>query len=186
MLLSLRKASKVQNAILEMIKDFRFDTSVQVNEFEDYNAQIDNVRGAFFEQKSTREQLESALYEIRKSVSRVNHEAGINDMLADVAQLEKRIQFISSFTGGQARLSDAIIEGKLDKIKKAKDDYYSSRDSFSTNIFSTEEMKEFKVQANDLKRQKQKIQDTLLELNVKNNIELNSKTSSFLVEVGIL
>lgn len=183
--ITLRKANAVQNSINEMIKGLSFDTSVRINEFEDHNEQINAVRTVFDTHRATRTKLVGALYEIRKAVAVANAEAGINDMLAEVAMLEKEIQFNNTFATQQARLSDAVIAGKIEKIKAAKEDYYR-RDDVNTTIFTKEEVEEYKRTVADLKRQKQKLQDVLLELNVQTEITLDDETATFLERADIL
>ena len=185
MQVTLRKANKIQHSILEAIKGLDFTTSVRVNEFEDAGEQINAVRDAFFTHRATREKLVGALYEIRKAVARANCENSVNDMLADVAMLEKQIQFVSGYAGQSPRESDAVIQGKLDKIKNAKDDYYG-RHEVNTGIFTKEEVNDFKRELADLKRQKQDLQDTLLELNVQTTIELDEETERFLQKADVL
>ena len=184
--ITLRKANAVQLSINEMIKGLSFDSSVQLNEFEPATTQIDAVRNTFETHRATRAKLVGALYEIRKAVARANADAGINDMLAEVAMLEKEIQFNNIYATKSPRLSDAVIEGKLSKLKEAKEDRFYGRDSIETGIFTKEEVEEFKRTVADLKRQKQKLQDTLLELNVQTEIELDEETVRFLERADIL
>ena len=186
MQVTLRKANKIQHSILEAIKGLDFTTSVRVNEFEDANEQINAVRDAFFTHRSTREKLVGALYEIRKAVARANCENSVNDMLADVAMLEKQIQFVSGYAGQSPRESDAVIQGKLEKLKNAKDDFYGRSSEVSTGIFTKDEVNDFKRELADLKRQKQDLQDTLLELNVQTTIELDEETERFLQRADVL
>ena len=188
MKITLRKANAVQLSINEMVKGLTFETSVQLNEFEDASAQIDAVRSTFDTHFATRNKLVAALYEIRKAVARANADAGINDMLAEVAMLEKEIQFTNVFATKTARLSDAVIEGKMEKIKGMKEEsrLYGRYDTVDTGIFLKEELEVFKRTVADLKRQKQKLQDTLLELNVQTEIELDEETARFLERGDIL
>lgn len=183
--ITLRKANAVQNSINEMIKGLAFDTSVRINEFEDHNEQINAVRTVFDTHRATRNKLVGALYEIRKAVAVANAENSINDMLAEVAMLEKEIQFNNTFATQQPRLSDAVIVGKIEKVKAAKEDFYR-RDDVSTSVFTKEEVDEFKRVVADLKRQKQKLQDVLLELNVQTEITLDDETATFLERADIL
>jgi hypothetical protein len=188
MQITLRKANAVQNSINEMIKGLKFETSVQLNEFEVFGAQIEAVRNEFFTHSATRGKLACALYTIRKAVARANAGAGINDMLADVAMLEKEIQHNNTYATKAARLSDAVIEGKLEKIRNTKEEVrmYGRGDTIDTGIFTKEEVDGFKSTVADLKRQKQTLQDTLLELNVQTVIELDEETERFLAKAGIL
>ena len=184
--ITLRKANAVQLSINEMIKGLSFDSSVQLNEFEPATTQIDAVRNTFETHRATRAKLVGALYEIRKAVARANADESINDMLAEVAMLEKEIQFNNTYATKSPRLSDAVIEGKLSKLKEAKEDRFYGRDSIDTGIFTAEEVNDFKRTVADLKRQKQKLQDTLLELNVQTEIELDEETARFLERADIL
>lgn len=186
MKITLRKANAVQLSINEMIKGLSFDSSVQLNEFEPATAQIIAVRNTFKTHRATRAKLVGALYEIRKAVACANADESINDMLAEVAMLEKEIQFNNTYATESPRLSDAVIEGKLSKLKEAKEDRYYGRDSIDTGIFTAEEVNDFKRTVADLKRQKQKLQDTLLELNVQTEIELDEETARFLERADIL
>jgi len=188
MKITLRKANAVQLSINEMIKGLSFDTSVRINEFEYYKDQIKTVLDTFETHRITRAKLVAALYEIRKAVAVANSEAGINNMLADVAQLEKEIQFYNTFATKTPRLSDAVIAGKLDKIKNTPEDHriYARGDTVETGIFTKEEIEDFKRTVADLKRQKQKLQDTLLELNVRTEIVLDEETARFLERADIL
>jgi len=186
--ITLRKANAVQLSINEMVRGLSFDTSVSLNEFEDATAQITAVRDVFDTHRATRTKLVSALYEIRKAVAGANADAGINDMLAEVAQLEKEIQFYNIFATKTPRLSDAVIAGKMDKIKNTSEEsrMYGRSDTVDTSIFTKQEVEEFKRTVADLKRQKQKLQDTLLELNVQTEIQLDEETARFLERADIL
>ena len=184
--ITLRKANAVQISINEMIRGLAFDTSVRINEFEDHNEQINAVRDVFDTHLATRTKLVGALYEIRKAVAVANAENGINNMLAEVAMLEKEIQFNNTFATQQPRLSDAVITGKIAKIKDAKEDRFYGRDDVTTSVFTKAEVEEYKRTVADLKRQKQKLQDTLLELNVQTEITLDDETARFLERADIL
>lgn len=184
--ITLRKANAVQISINEMIRGLAFDTSVRINEFEDHNEQINAVRDVFDTHLATRTKLVGALYEIRKAVAVANADNGINNMLAEVAMLEKEIQFNNTFATQQPRLSDAVITGKIAKIKDAKEDRYYGRDDVTTTVFTKAEVEEYKRTVADLKRQKQKLQDTLLELNVQTEITLDDETATFLERADIL
>lgn len=188
MKITLRKANAVQLSINEMVKGLTFDTSVQVNEFEDATAQIAAVRDVFDTHRATRSKLVGALYEIRKAVARANADEGINDMLAEVAMLEKEIQFFNTFATKTPRLSDAVIAGKMEKIKGMKEEsrLYGRHDTVDTGILTKDEIESFKRTVADLKRQKQKLQDRLLELNVQTDIELDEETVRFLEKADIL
>lgn len=187
MKLTLRKANAVQAAINEMVKGLDLSTTVTLNEFEEVQEQIDAVRNRFFTHNATRSKLVGALYEIRRKVAVANAEAGINDMLADVAALEKQIGYNNQLAAKGPQTAMRVLNGQVKKNAEAKDDAYGySRRDVVTSIFTADEVDDFRRSAADGKREKQHLQDTLLELNVQTEIELNEDTARFLEQVDIL
>jgi NTP pyrophosphatase (non-canonical NTP hydrolase) len=187
MKLTLRKANAVQAAINEMIKGLDLSTTVTLNEFEDVEEQISAVRDRFQTHSATRYKLMMALYEIRNKVAQANASAGINDLLADVAYLEKQISYNTMLAGKGAQTSLRVLNGQVKKLSEVKEDGYGySRRDMTTSIFTEEEIEDFRRTAADFKRQKQSLQDTLLELNVQTEIQLNEETARFLEKADIL
>lgn len=187
MKLTLRKANAVQAAINEMIKNLQLDTSVTLNEFQSVAEQIQSARDQFWSNTDTRSNLMDALYEIRAKVAQANATAGINDMLANVAYLEKQIGHNTMMAGKGAQTAMAVLNGQVKKNAEVKDDAYSyNRRDVTTSIFTDVEIADFKRNAALLKREKQKLQDALLELNVHATIELKEGTAEFLKKAGIL
>lgn len=187
MKLTLRKANAVQAAINEQIKGLDLPYSVELNEFEDVRYQIDAVRDRFFSHNATRSNLIGALYEIRRKVSEANAESGINDMLADVAMLEKNINYNTMLAGKGAQTNLRVLNGRLKKqAEEGSDRRMYNFDLVSTSIFTEEEIEGFRRIAAGFKRNKQNLQDTLLELNVQTEIELDEETARFLERADIL
>jgi hypothetical protein len=185
--ITLRKANALQNAINDAVKalDLRYD--VTLNEFEDATDQIQTARDRFFAEAETRDKLLMSLYDIRAKVARANAESGINDMLTNVAYLEKQISHKQMLASKGVQTALRVLNGQLNKLKEVKDDGYGySRRDVVTTIFTEEEVEEFKRSANEFKREKQRLQDTLLELNVQTTITLDDGTENFLVKAGIL
>jgi hypothetical protein len=187
MKLTLRKANAIQAAINEMIKNLDLGTTVTLNEFEDVEEQISTVRDRFWTHIATRNKLTMALYEIRTKVAGANAKTGINDMLANVAYLEKQIGFYNMLASKGAQTALRVLNGQVKKNAEAKDEGFGySRRDVVTSIFSEDEINDFKRMAADSKRQKQSLQDTLLELNVQTEIELEEGTATFLEKADIL
>jgi hypothetical protein len=187
MKLTLRKANAIQAAINEMIKGLDLNTTVTLNEFEEVQDQIQVVCDRFWTYSATRNKLILALYEIRKKVAQANAEAGINDMLTDVAYFEKQISYNTMLAGKGAQTTLRVLNGQVQKNANAKDDGFGYRhNAVTTSIFTEEEIEEFRRTAADLKREKQSVQDTLLELNVQTEIELDEETARFLQKADIL
>jgi hypothetical protein len=187
MKLTLRKANAVQAAITEATKALELKTMVTLNEFQSVAEQIQSARDQFWSNADTRSNLMDALYEIRAKVAQSNATVGINDMLANVAYLEKLISHDTMLAGKGAQTAMAVLNGQVRKNAEVKDDAYSynNRD-VTTSIFTDVEIADFKRNAALHKREKQKLQDALLELNVQATIELKEGTAEFLKKAGIL
>ena len=187
MKLTLRKANAIQNAINEAIKGLDLNTTVTLNEFEEVGDQIQAVRDRFWTHAATRNKLVMALYEIRAKVAQANAASGINDHLANVAYLEKQISHNTMLAGKGAQTALRVLNGQVNKLKEVKEDGYGySRRDVVTSIFTEEEVEDFRRTVADHKREKQRVQDTLLELNVQTEIELEEGTATFLEKADIL
>jgi hypothetical protein len=186
MKLTLRKANAVQHSINEMLKSLDLNTNITLNEFVDVKHQIQAVRDRFWAHTATRNKLMLSLYEIRQKVANANAAAGINDMLAEVAHLEKQIGHNTMLASKGVQTELRVLNGQLSKQAAAKEDAYGYSRAVTTSIFSEEEIETFRREAAEGKRQKQRLQDALLELNVQTEIELEEDTARFLEKADIL
>lgn len=187
MKLTLRKANAVQASINEALKAINIETNVTLNEFEDVAEQINVVVDRFFANTKTRDALVTALYEIRAKVARANADAGINDMLANVAYSEKVIGYNNVLVSAGAQTSMRVLNGQVKKNAEAKDEGYGySRRDVSTSIFTEAQVEGFKRTVADYKRTKRKLQDELLALNIQTEIELSEETALLLTKENIL
>jgi hypothetical protein len=129
-----------------------------------------------------------AMYEIRKAVSVANSAAGVDVKLADVAQLEKQVQFYNGLAAKSVREDAKVVEGQLTKLRESKDDsrrsIYGYASTVDTSVLTAEDIKEFRTAAANAKKAKQKLQDELLEINVRTEIEVADV--DFLTAEGLL
>ena len=187
MKINLRKANAIQMSIQDVVKSLDFATVVHVNPFENSVDQIDDARSAWEKNLTVRKDLNGALYAIRKAVARENARVGINDLLADVAQLEKDIQFYTNLCNTPVQMSNAVIEGNLEKLRNSTEDRRLFRsETVETGIFTRAELENYRRMVADLKRKKQELKDTLLELNVRTEVDLDEDTARILERADIL
>jgi len=189
--ISLRKANTLQNSINDTVKGIDFETTVKINEFQDAEQEITRTAATFKTNLTRRDALTDALYEIRKSVSGANAQVGIDNRLADVAHLEKQILFYNGLASNKVREDEKVVAGRLDKIKNDKGEtsrrsIYGYSDTVDTTIFTQADLKEFRGVVNSAKKQKQKLQDEILELNVQTTIQLTAATETILQAEGLL
>jgi hypothetical protein len=189
--ISLRKANALQNSINDTVKGIDFETIVKINEFQDAEQEIARQATTVKANLTRRDSLTTALYEIRKSVSGANTQVGIDNRLADVAHLEKQIQFYNGLASNKVREDEKVVAGRLDKIKNDKGEtsrrsIYGYADTVDTSVFTQADLKEFRGVVNSAKKQKQKLQDEILELNVQTTIVLTAATETILQAEGLL
>jgi hypothetical protein len=188
MKITLRKANALQLAIGEAVKNINVETEVKINEFQNGEAEIARVAAELKTNLSRRARLMDAMYEIRKSVSVANSAAGVDIKLADVAQFEKQVQFYNGLAGKKVREDAVVVAGQLNKLREGKDDsrrsIYGYASTVDTSVLTTEDLRGFRTAAAEAKKAKQKLQDELLEINVRT--EINVADVDFLTAEGLI
>jgi len=186
MKISLRKANVIKQAIQEELAGIDLSTEVQVGEFDNVDSKIKQKADTFFQNMEKRSKLLDALYEIRASVSASNGSNGINGLLSILAQNEKDIVTYGKLSRVSELMELNAIEGKIAKIRDRKEDFYGREDFVTTSIFNKATLDTFKSKLSSLKKEKQNLQDELLELNVRTEISLSEGTVKTLQGVNIL
>ena len=188
MKITLRKANALQLAIGEAVKNISVETDAKINEFQNGEAEIARIAAEFHANLVRRTKLVDAMYAIRKSVSTANAAAGVDIKLADVAQLEKQVQFYNGLASKKVREAAVVVEGQLNKLRDSKDDsrrnIYGYSNTVDTSVLTAEDIKSFRTAAATAKKAKQKLQDELLEINVRTEIEVADV--DFLTAEGLL
>lgn len=184
--INLRKANAIQHSILEAMKDTEITTSVSISEHEDPEVVLEKANKVLLENDRKQALLLTVLYNIRGLVNQANHESGISLVLTKSALAEKRIQQLESLTRHNVKVVNLdVLKGRLEKIKSRTEDHYG-RDTVESGVVSEANFNSFKKELMDLKKQKRKYADDVLELNVKTEIPLSEDAVKILTEVGIL
>ena len=189
--ITLRKANAVQNSINETVKNIRVDLTIEINEFQNVEDTLSKVNNELIANDGRRQNLTMALYNIRALVGTANAASGIDTALAKAAFIDKRIGQLEQLAGGTEITSLEVIKGKLEKIKNDKGEntrrsIYGYSDTVSTGILSKEQIAQAKTEILNLKKQKQKLNDEILELNIKTEIPLGDDTISTLTAEGLI
>jgi uncharacterized protein YdcH (DUF465 family) len=83
-----------------------------------------------------------------------------------------------------------VINGKLDKIRNRKEEsrasLYGRDDTVSTSVVSKAQIDQAKAEIQNLKKQKQKINDEVLELNIKTELPLSDDVVATLTAEGLI
>jgi hypothetical protein len=189
--ITLRKANAVQNSINDTIKSIKMDFNIELNEFQDVEAAITKANSELVANDGRRQRLVMALYNIRALVGTANAASGINTALAKAAFIDKRIGQLEQFATASEMISLDVIKGKLEKIKNDKGEntrrsIYGYSDTVSTSILSKDQIIQAKVEILNLKKQKQQLNDEVLELNIKTDVPLSDDAVATLQAEGLL
>ena len=189
--LTLRKANAVQSSITEAIKSIEIKTTVELNEFQAVDAELQKANATLFANDARRQKLLLSLYNIRGLVGTANASAGIDLSLAKAAFIDKRIAQLDELAKAEVITDLAVITGKLEKIKNDKSETARSRiygytDTVSTSVVSAEQLASIKNEIKNLKKQKQKLNDEVLELNIKTEIPLSDDVVATLQSEGLI
>ena len=189
--LTLRKANAVQNSINDTIKSIEVKTSLELNEFQDVVAELKKANDTLFTNDSRRQRLLLAMYNIRGLVGAANAQSGIDMKLATAAFIDKRIAQLEPFSKLEPVTDLAVINGKLEKIRNDKSEtrrasIYGYNDTVTTTVVSAEQIAQVKVEIQNLKKQKQKLNDEILELNIKTEIPLSEDVVKTLQDEGLI
>lgn len=189
MKLTLRKANALQNAIQDHLKTIEVKTSVSVNEFQGPESEMTRALNGVMANDQRRAGLTEALYKIRALVGKQNVYVGVSDQLARAAYVDKRIGQLKALSESNVAENLDVVKGKLDKIRNDKSDrggFYGRQDSVETGVFTAEHIDAFKAEMRVLKKEKQSINDKVLELNIRTEIELDADTVSLLQSEGLV
>jgi hypothetical protein len=189
--LTLRKANAVQASINDAIKNIKIETSVEINEFQTVEVVLKTANTTLFTNDSRRQRLLLALYNIRGLVGTANAQSGIDLKLATAAFLDKRLVQLNELAGVTPVTDLVVIKGKLEKIKNDKGEtsrrsIYGYSDTVSTTVIDDGQLDQIKNEILNLKKQKQKINDEILELNIKTEIPLSEDVVQTVQEEGLI
>lgn len=181
--ITLRKANALQTAIQDHLKTISTPVSISINEFQNPEVELTNARDALQKDDVRINALTKALYRVRAQVGRANADAGVSDLLADAAFLDKRLARLKLLTESDATDSMDVVKGKLDKIRNSKSDnsrIYGYSDTVTTGVLTADQIEGYKAELRILKKEKQSINDKVLELNVRTEITLDAGTVALL------
>jgi polyhydroxyalkanoate synthesis regulator phasin len=194
MQVNLRKANAIQAEIKKAINGVKTEVNVSVSEFTaDISKAVANAATEFLNAVKRKEQLNTALFEIRAAVGRANAQAGVGDLLAEVERIDGKMGIIAAVANAQVAKSVDELNARVEKLKSnstgenSRLALYGDRYStVETSVVTQSVIDQYKAEVKALKRAKQDLQDKLLNVNVGTTITLSADTVTVLKEEGIL
>lgn len=186
MRVSLRKANALQQSIRDLIQVIEVEGTLRINEFQDASQVIAKAQADVTQNLQRRIALQEALYEIRASVADANYASGIQKLLTEAQRIERvQAEYANVVRETNKMVPLEEIKARQEKFQKQDQDLYG-RNEIITGVLDETRLGTFKVTVANLKNQKQDIQDKLLELNVKTEVELAEGLVAVLKSENIL
>lgn len=186
MKLTLRKASAVQSVIMDKINSINLSTTVELNEFQSPEEIIKSAADALSINIDLKESLLGAYYEIRTALGIVNASCGVTQKLAALVEYEKKMQMYKNLVTTPAREDASVIIGKVSRLKTSDSASYAYRNTVTTGILLQSVINGFESLIYAYTKEKQKLNDEILELNIKNSIDLSDSTTELLTRNNII
>lgn len=191
MKVSLRKSNTIQLAIQETIKSIDIVHTIELNQFQDVMVELQRANTELFANDTRRQKLLLSLYNIRGLVGTANSNSGIDLKLAQAAFIDKRIAQLSDLLSVGKMVELTVLQGKLEKIKNRKEDggrniYGRDDDTVATGVITPAQLEQLRSEIQNLKKQKQKLNDEVLALNINTEIPLSTEVVDTLSKEGLI
>lgn len=189
--LNLRKAAATQTILQDLLKSIEVANSVELNEFQDPAIAVNEANAKLFINDTRRNDVLMSIYSIRSLVGLQNAISGVGSKLTQIAYIDKRISQLEQLIDGVTpMLAMDVITGKLEKIRsrpaESRASIYGHADEVRTGVLSTEQVESIRGVVRDLRKQKSALNDEILELNIKSEIELTPDVEAVLTREGII
>lgn len=189
MKLTLRKANALQLLINEQIANTSIQTQVSVGKYDDPVLAVLSASGIFQASLEKTRSLLGVLYSVRQKVAESGHGAGISKILSEIAHIDKLtgvlkpLAILSAF----APTEEVLLAAHADLKKEQPVNSYSGRaGAFTTGAIPQSWVPIFVKEMSDLRKQKQRLSDKLLELNIQHTIELSPEEEETLKKYDLI
>ena len=185
--ITLRKAKAVQDSINTAMSSIRITPVIELNEFEDPAECITAANAELMAADVRRSDLLMALYSLRTLVGNANAASGITARLGHAAFIERRIDQLKTLVSNDSVVGNLdVLRGRLEKSKNQPQDPYTRYNQIMTGVMGVEQSEKVRVIVQDLRKQKQTLNDEILDLNVRTEIELSDDVAAILAREGII
>jgi hypothetical protein len=193
MQITLRKANAVQSEIRKAIAAKNVSDTVSITEFtKNVDGVLEKAMADFATDVTRKVALNTALFNIRKSVARVNAFAGVSDILTDIELIDANMAVYSAVSTKDVAKTLSEITARIEKMKASTSDtntraiYGDRYSNVETSVVEQNSIDGSKEVVKKLKREKQALQDKLLTLNVNKTIDIDHVDEMVLKLEGII
>jgi hypothetical protein len=179
--ITLRKSSVLQNSITSLLKEMDLSGKIVISMFEkDPEGILASAKQDFEALIGRRKALLDALYDLRVKTGKMNSISGIDDILAQMARVERDSQLLGQLQKNDTRDDPEIVASRLERMR-TKEESSLSRfsgpdDTITMSVFEKEDIKGFQSKMRKLARMRQSLKDALAEMNARNVITLSEET----------
>lgn len=189
--INLRKANAIQSEIRKAISGSASKDTLSVTEYTTSIVDaLEKATEVFANDVTRKVALNTALFNIRKSVAQANANNGISDILADVELIDAKMAVYSNIATKEVAKSVTEIVARVEKMKTTPTNesrIYGDRfNTVETSVVEQNTIDHAKQMVKQLKREKQTLQDKLLALNVNTVINISVADEMVLKVEGIL
>jgi hypothetical protein len=189
--MNLRKASALQLAIREQIAAADLKTITTIGRYDSPIELTQKALMKFSEELQKTRALLTVLYGIRKKLANASEAAGVSDLLAEMAHLDKTIELLKPLSELKdfARTNEMLEEARTDLRKETTQEAhypYNKRESFTVSVIPEAWTTEYKKEIAELRKKKQALSEQLLNANVKNEIKVSEEEEALLKRYDIL
>jgi hypothetical protein len=190
--INLRKANALQSEIRKAISSSGVSDTAAITEYtKDVAGGLEKAMADYATDVMRKLALNTALFNIRKSVAQANASNGISDILTDVELIDAKMAVFSAVATKPVAKTLDEINARVEKLKVTTQDasarMYGDRfTSVETSVVEQSTIDGAKLNVKQLKREKQTLQDKLLALNVNTVIDIDTVDEMVLKIEGIL
>ena len=191
-MINLRKANALQSEIRKAISSSGVSDTINITEYtKDVAGGLEKAMADFATDVMRKVALNTALFNIRKSVAQANANNGVSDILTDIELIDAKMAVYSNVATKQVAKTLDEINARVEKMKTTVVDastrMYGDRfTSVETSVVEQGTIDGAKQIVKQLKREKQILQDKLLALNVNSMIGIDNVDEMVLKMEGIL
>ena len=192
MKITLRKASALQAAVSNLIGEIYARPVVSVD---DESVLAEDVAQAKEDYGTNLRRLRSLIevkYSLRKAIGDLNLSSGVTSLLTqerEIAELMGELDNVVERTNGRCFTVEQM-QAKFDKhnqrVALSGSSYMGRSITVETDLISKEEVAELRKEILSLKRQRQTVNDRVLEINVSTYVTLTDAEEKILMDEGLI